>query len=75
MHRSNKGARILLVAMLLLSSSALTACSLTSPKVTVMPEAKTVQLKAGQAAPFDGWLLTSSAAAKLFECCEKAEGK
>ena len=70
MNRSRRGARIWLLAMLLLSSSALTGCLLRSPKVTVMPEARTAKLQAGQAAPFDGWLLTDSAAAKLFECCE-----
>ena len=62
-----------LLVMLMLSLLALTACSLY--KTTVMPEARTIKLKTGEVAPYDGWLLTDGATAKLLEQAERCQDK
>lgn len=71
MQKSNRGVRILLMAMLMLWSSALIGCA--APKTIVMPESKAVTIKAGEAAPYSGWLLTDSAVAKLLEAAERCQ--
>lgn len=59
----------LIMVMLMLSLLALTACS---PKpVIVLDKAKTVKIEQGEAAPWDGWLLTNGAMVELLECCDR----
>ncbi len=70
-----KGGRTLLKVMLLLSSLALTACSGMKSSTTpvVLQESRTAKIKQGQPAPFDGWMLTDGAMAKLLELAETAK--
>lgn len=69
MKRSIRAGSILLTAMLMLSSGALIGCA--AQKTIVMPESKTVKIKQGDPAPFNGWLLTDSALAKVLEAAEQ----
>ena len=71
MQKSKKAAQILLMAMLMLWSSALIGCA--GQKTTVMPESKTAKINQGEAAPYTGWLLTDSAVAKLLEAAERCQ--
>jgi len=65
--RIRKYAPLLLPAMLMLCLAGLTSCA---PKtVYVRGDSETVQIKAGEPAPHDGWLLTNPAMIDLLECC------
>lgn len=73
MQRLNKAASIWLTATLMLLLLGLTGCY--GPKQTiVLPEAKTVKIEQGQAAPFEGWLLTDGAMATIIEAAERCQG-
>ena len=62
--------KLLLMAMLMLSIHGLTGC--VKQPVVVMAESQTVQIKAGEVSPIDGWLLTDQALIELVECCGDA---
>lgn len=70
MMQSNRAGRIWRPGILMLLLLALTGCS--GPRQTVvLPEARTVKINQGEPAPFTGWLMTDSAAAKLLEAAER----
>ena len=60
-------------AMLLLSLIALTGCCGLKNSGTAMPEARATELKQGQPAPHNGWLLSESGLAKLLEAAERCK--
>jgi len=73
MNKTNCSGRPLRLAMLTLSlavlMSCVLACSLLPPKpaplVYLQGTSRTVQLRAGTPAPFDGWLVTDEAMSDL----------
>ena len=71
MLKSNRAGEICLKGMLMLLLLVSTACS--GPKTTVLPEAKTAKIKQGEAAPFEGWILTDGAMAKILEAAERCQ--
>lgn len=65
-NRRSAGRHIL--AILILSVLSLTACA-KKPPVVLQGSSKIVELKAGQPAPEDGYLLSPEALVDLMECC------
>lgn len=74
MTKLNRAGATWLMAMLMLSLLALTNCSV-KHVTTVLPEAKTAKVKAGEPAPFDGWILTDGTMAEILEAGERCVGK
>lgn len=74
MNNVKRCVRPLLMAMLILSPVILTACAARPKPVNVYVEgsSRAVPLKTGQAAPFDGWLISNQAMLDLTECCDMA---
>lgn len=74
MKISSKAGRTFQTVTLLLSLSALTACSLFKPAApVVLQESATIRLEKGTPAPWRGWLLSDSSVAKLLEKAESCK--
>lgn len=68
MKKNRRSARRLIAGTLLLSALSLTACA-KSPPVVLQGGSAIVELKAGQTATADGFLLSPAALVDLMECC------
>ena len=69
MHKLTKVVKTLLIGMLMLLGTGLMISCATKPLV-ILGESRTVHLGQNEPAPFDGWLLTDDALAKLLELAE-----
>lgn len=70
MKKSSRAGLILKAVMLMLLSAGLTACFQTD-RVIVLPDSRVQKMSKGESANFDGYLLTTGAAAKLLETAER----
>lgn len=68
MQKSRLSAGRLLLVTLILSALSLTGCGSLSP-VVLQGNSLVLELKAGQPAPSDGYLLSPAALVELMECC------
>lgn len=72
MKRRNRGWRRPAVVMLIISLLILTGCASAPKTVYVNDSSRPVQLRAGETAPTDGWLLSPGALVDLMDCCGRA---
>ena len=70
MKRPNNGGRPRRLVMLIISLLILTACAKEPSVVYLNDSSRPVQMKTGEPAPFDGWLLSPGALVDLMNCCE-----
>ena len=70
MKRLNNGGRLRLRATLIISLLILTGCVKEPSVAYVNDSSRPVQMKTGETAPFDGWLLSPGALVDLMNCCE-----
>lgn len=70
MKRLNNGGRLRLRATLIISLLILTGCAKEPSVVYLNDSSRPVQMKTGEPAPFDGWLLSPGALVDLMNCCE-----
>ena len=70
MKRPNNGGRLRPLVTLIISLLILTGCA-KEPNVAYLNDSsRPVQLRIGEPAPFDGWLLSPGALVDLMNCCE-----
>lgn len=70
MKRLNNGGRRRLRVTLIISLLTLTGCAKEPSAVYLNDSSRPVQMKTGEPAPFDGWLLSPGALVDLMNCCE-----
>ena len=70
--RQYGGLFMLMTGMIYLLSS--TGC-VSKPAIVILESSRAVKVSQGQAASFDGWLLSDKAMTDLLTCCEMVDKK
>jgi len=70
MKRPKNGGRLRRLVMLIISLLTLTGCAKEPSAVYLNDSSRPVQMRTGEPAPFDGWLLSPGALVDLMNCCE-----